>query len=89
MAVVNGYYEVASVLLTAGANPNLPVVFSHPVYQYLKARYSINGQSVHWEPDAMPEERLWREFADLIRRHPAKWMIWEGKPLPEIARQNG
>ena len=28
-----------------------PVLFSHPVYQYLERRYAIDGASVHWEPD--------------------------------------
>ena len=66
-------------------NPNLPVVFSHPVYQYFRARYGINGRSVHWEPDEMPSDALWKKFSDLTNEHPAKCMIWEGRPLPEIA----
>ena len=66
-------------------NPKRPVVFSHPVYQYFEARYGINGRSLHWEPDEMPTEMMWKEFAGLIRDHPATWMIWEGKPSPEIA----
>ncbi len=61
------------------------MVFSHPVYQYLQKRYGINGKSVHWEPDVMPDDTAWSDFADLIRDHPAKYMIWEGKPLPETA----
>ncbi len=66
-------------------NPGLPVLFSHPVYQYFQARYGTNGRSVHWEPDQMPEEAMWQELADLTSDHPAKWMIWEGEPLPEIS----
>jgi zinc transport system substrate-binding protein len=61
-----------------------PVLFSHPVYQYLEKRYGRNGQSLHWEPDAIPDETMWQELQDLLKRHPAKWMIWEGQPLPEI-----
>jgi zinc transport system substrate-binding protein len=40
---------------------------------------------VHWEPDVIPDETLWKELADLINTHPAQWMIWEGPPLPEVA----
>lgn len=65
--------------------PDRPVLFSHPVYQYVQRRYGINGRSVHWEPDAMPDAVMWQALADLISEHPAKWMIWEGRPLPEIA----
>lgn len=61
-----------------------PVVFSHPVYQYLESRYSINGESVHWEPDAAPHTRQWIDFQKLLAGHPAKLMIWEAEPLPEV-----
>ena len=69
---------------SVGAAPDLPVLFSHPVYQYLEKRYGINGKSVHWEPDAMPDDQMWQELTALVNTHPAKWMIWEGDPDPEI-----
>ena len=58
-----------------------PVVFSHPVYQYLQQRYELNGQSVHWEPDTEPGLKEWVDFQNLLQEHPAKLMIWEGPPL--------
>ena len=64
-----------------------PVLFSHPVYQYLQSRYGMNGKSVHWEPDAMPDEAMWQELGELLKRHPAKWMIWEGTSLPAITEK--
>jgi zinc transport system substrate-binding protein len=64
-----------------------PVIFSHPVYQYLQSRYDMNGKSLHWEPDALPDEDLWKELTELLKSHPAKWMIWEGQPLPEIVEK--
>jgi len=70
---------------TVRAAQNRPVVFSHPVYQYFQKRYGIHGKSVHWEPDEMPDEAMWQELTNLISGYPAKWMIWEGEPLPEIA----
>lgn len=65
-------------------NPNLAVLFSHPVYQYFEARYGINGRSVHWEPGEVPDDAMMRELTVLLKQHPAKWMIWEGNPDPEI-----
>lgn len=64
-----------------------PVWFSHPVYQYLENRYSINGRSVHWEPDEAPGTRSWIEFQNLSRDHPGKLMLWEGEPLGEVRGQ--
>ncbi len=61
-----------------------PVVFSHPVYQYLQSRYGINGRSVHWESDEDPSTRAWIDFQNLLRVHASRLMIWEGQPLPEV-----
>ena len=61
-----------------------PVLFSHPVYQYLERRYRLNGRSVHWEPDVEPSAREWRRFEALLEEHPARWMVWEGEPLAPV-----
>lgn len=66
---------------------NRPVLFSHPVYQYLERRYALNSYSVHWEPDAMPEEVLWDKLRAVLQQHPAKIMIWEADPLPETRQR--
>ena len=64
-------------------DPGRPVLFSHPVYDYLERRYDVNGKSVHFEPDALPTDEQWAELDALLADHPAKWMIWEGEPLAE------
>lgn len=58
---------------------------SHPVYQYLARRYSLDIRSVTWEPDSMPGESEWQGFATLLSEHPAQWMLWESRPTAEIA----
>ena len=71
---------------------NRPVVFSHPVYQYLQARYGINGRSVHWEPEVEPSTKDWIEFQKMRMDHPNGLMFWEGEPLAEVRaelRQQG
>jgi len=64
-----------------------PLVFSHPVYQYLAARYGLNGVSVHWEPGEDPGIKAWINFRELMRSHPAKLMIWEDEPGDVTAGQ--
>ena len=61
-----------------------PIVFSHPVFQYLKHRYGLNGQSVHWEPDTEPGVKQWVDFQNLLREHQARLMIWEGQPSQDM-----
>jgi zinc transport system substrate-binding protein len=64
-----------------------PVVFSHPVYAYLERRYDLNGRSLHWEPDELPDEVGWRELDVLLEEHPARLVLWEAEPLPETRRR--
>jgi len=59
-----------------------PILFSHPVYQYLERRYKLNGRSLHWEPDTDPGAGEWRLLEALLREHPARLMLWEAEPLP-------
>ena len=58
-----------------------PLLFSHPVYQYLINRYELNGVEVHWEPDQVPDGHAWDHLEEVLQSHPAKWMVWEGEPL--------
>ena len=64
-----------------------PILFSHPVYQYLQRRYVINGQSVHWEPDEAPSTSDWIALQQIRAHHPASIMIWENQPLAPTAKR--
>jgi zinc transport system substrate-binding protein len=72
---------------TSAAAPSRPLLGSHPVYQYLARRYSLNLQSVFWEPDAAPTPQQWAELERLLKDHPARWMLWEATPLPATAER--
>jgi len=72
--------EQIAAIVTSGASR--PLVFSHPVYQYLIRHYSLSGQEVHWEPDESPTTEQWTELKQILEEHPAQWMIWEGTPRP-------
>ncbi|MFK7848797.1 MAG: metal ABC transporter substrate-binding protein [Rhodothermales bacterium] len=62
-------------------NPGLPLLGSHPVYQYLAHRYGINLISLVWEPGEVPREEQWKLLEELGSTHGAKWMLWESEPL--------
>lgn len=66
-----------------------PVVFSHPVYQYLARRYGLIGDSVHFEPDVLPEPAQWAELDHQLDHRRAEWMIWEAEPTAEIRQALG
>jgi zinc transport system substrate-binding protein len=77
----------AALKRAATALGDAPLLFSHPVYGYLQARYALNGRSVTWEPDAVPSEAQWRALKALLAEHPARVMLWEAEPLPEVAER--
>ena len=64
-------------------DPDRALLGSHPVYDYLSTGYGMSLQSVHWEPDAVPTVAQWNSLNHILEQHQAKYMLWEGKPLPE------
>ncbi len=69
------------------ANPDQLLVASHPVYQYFQRRYGLNLVSLMWEPDEVPSEAHWIELERTLKKHPARWMIWESYPNPGIVER--
>jgi len=67
--------------VAAGNIGDTPLVFSHPVYQYLIRRYELSAVEVHWEPDEAPDGKAWDHLEGLLESHQAQWMLWEGSPL--------
>ncbi len=63
------------------------LVASHPVYDYFARRYGLNIRSVLWEPEEFPSPKQWSELGSILKQHPAKWMIWEGKPNPKSVKR--
>lgn len=64
---------------------NAGVLYSHPVYQYLDARYALGGRSLTWEPGEDPGEAEWGRLSERLSERPAMVMLWEGEPLPATA----
>lgn len=64
-----------------------PVVGSHPVFDYLARRYQWNYRAVHFEPHEMPDDKALQDLRALLKQHPAKYMVWEAEPKPEIAKR--
>jgi len=62
-----------------------PLLFSHPVYQYLIDRYDLSARSLHWEPDADPGESEWTALEALLAEHPARVLFWEAQPTAQTA----
>ncbi|MDF1824443.1 MAG: metal ABC transporter substrate-binding protein [Verrucomicrobiales bacterium] len=61
----------------------IPLMASHPIYQYFARAYHLNIESLEWEPEMEMTDKALGDFADLRETHEAAWMIWEGEPTPE------
>ena len=59
------------------------IIASHPVYQYFARAYSLNLKALLWEPEMKIDAKAKAELKTLLTIHPAKVMIWEGKPTIE------
>ena len=59
------------------------LLFSHPVYQYLKSAYNLQGKSLHWEPNQTLDKTALHDLEHQLEHYPYKWIIWENKPIPE------
>jgi len=57
-----------------------PLLFSHPVYQYLARRYELDSRSLHWEPEQALAAADIEDLTGLREGHPAAVMIWEAEP---------
>ena len=56
---------------------------SHPVYQYLGARYGLNIHSEHWEPGQKVDPDVVKTFIESLHKNDSQMMLWEGDPHPE------
>jgi zinc transport system substrate-binding protein len=64
-------------------NADLPVLGSHPVYEYLADRCEWDLHAVVWEPEEVPSSKDWKKFAELVSTTKANWMLWEDEPESE------
>jgi zinc transport system substrate-binding protein len=60
-----------------------PVLYSHPVYQYLDRAYRFNGLALHWEPAEYPSQQQWQALEVILAQHPGQLMLFEAEPLAQ------
>ena len=58
---------------------DVPLVASHPVYQYLARRYRLDLHAVDFDGDA------WHDLEHLLEDHPAQVMLWKMDPPADTA----
>jgi len=62
------------------AYTNQPLLASHPAYNYIARRYGWNIENLDLDPEEIPSEETIRGIGATLRKHPARYLIWEAYP---------
>ncbi|MEL7300757.1 MAG: zinc ABC transporter substrate-binding protein [Pseudomonadota bacterium] len=63
-----------------GAVSDMPMIATHPRYQYLAARYGLSITSLEWEAGAAPTAAEMVELEELASETGARVFLWEAAP---------
>ena len=69
------------------AYKNQALLASHPAYNYLARRYGWNLESLDLDPEEMPSDKMIMGIKEMLKTHPAKYLIWEAYPAEAIAQR--
>ena len=58
---------------------------SHPAYNYVARQYGWRILSLDLDPEAMPSDAAFDEIRSMLADAPARHILWESAPLPDIA----
>ena len=76
--------RAAAIEQAVNTNPDQPVIFSRPVYQYLARRFRMNGETLDWDGRTPPDAEALAMLDETLERHPAAWMIWPEAPAESV-----
>ena len=76
--------RAAAIEQAVNTDPDRPVIFSRPVYQYLARRFRMNGETLELDGGAPPDAEAIAELDEMRAEHPAAWMIWPEAPTEEV-----
>ncbi len=60
---------------------------SHPAYNYVARRYGWPVVSLDLDPEEMPADEAFAATKARLEEKPARFLLWEGPPLPAIAKR--
>ena len=84
--------RAAAIEQAVNTEPDRPVIFSRPVYQYLARRFRMNGETLDWDGLTPPDADALALLDETLERHPAAWMIWPeapAEPIVEVLEERG
>ena len=73
----------AEAAASLGPAQSIPMIATHPRYQYFARRYGLSITSLEWEAGAMPTEEELARLQELAESTGARILIWEAAPPAE------
>ena len=64
-----------------------PLLASHPAYNYPAFRYGWTVRNLNLDPESMPNAEQEAGLAKILEDTPARHILWESPPLPDIAER--
>lgn len=64
-----------------------PIFMSHPAYNYIAKRYRWNIVNLDLDPQQMPTLAQLADINAKLKKHDAKYLIWESEPDADIAER--
>ncbi len=64
---------------------DIPLLTSHPAYNYIARRYGWKIHNLDLDPETMPDDATFATIKEILVDFPAKSLLWESAPTPEIA----
>jgi len=61
-----------------------PMIANHPAWNYLARRYDWTLKTFHLDPEEMPDDETIAEIKAYVAEQPARFILWEAQPTPEI-----
>ena len=65
----------------------LPLVCSHPAYNYAARRYGWNIKNFHLDPNVLLTAQQLESIKAHLAETPAKYLLWEAQPEPDVEDQ--
>jgi len=69
----------------APAAAEIPILASHPAYNYIARRYGWKIHNLDLDPGEMPDDETFATIKEILATFPAKTLVWESEPTAEIA----
>ena len=62
----------------------MPIFCSHPAFNYIGRRYGWTLQNLDLDPETPPSADTIAKIRALQQKHPARLLLWESQPTPEV-----